>query len=76
MNKDRRAALEEVRVTLEEMKATLGGLRDEEQEYIDNMPEGLAGGEKSTNAENAVSSMDTAIENLDEAASSIGDAAA
>lgn len=43
------------------LKDELECARDEEQDYYDNMPEGLQSGEKGDAAEQAVSSMDDAI---------------
>ena len=74
MNKIRREALEKISTGLEDLKADLETLRDEEQDYADNMPEGLQSSEKHDTAENAVSSMDEAIDNLDSVVSSIGEA--
>lgn len=36
----------------------LGELRDEEQDYFDNMPEGLQGGEKGEKAQAAIDAME------------------
>jgi hypothetical protein len=71
MNKPRRELLEKLNTRLDKLKCDLELIRDEEQEYIDNTPEGLQGGERAENAEIAVSNMDDAINNLEEAASSI-----
>ena len=71
MNKARRATLNKIASTIAEAKDGLGMLRDEEQEYMDNMPESLACGEKYSIAENAVSNMDDAINSLEEAVSSV-----
>lgn len=69
MNNTRRKALAELRdrleslgIDVEAIKEDLEVLRDEEQEYIDNMPENLQGGEKYENAENAVSSLELALD--------------
>ena len=40
-------------------------LRDEEQEYLDNIPENFQSGEKYEKAENAIYELDDAINNLD-----------
>lgn len=40
-------------------------IRDEEQEYRDNMPESLADGEKGQKAETAISALEQVIEDLD-----------
>ena len=42
MNNTRRKALEDINRKLEDIKSDLEMLRDEEQEYIDNMPENAA----------------------------------
>lgn len=46
--------------------ADVEALRDEEQEYIDNMPESLQSSEKASMAEEAVSNLEEAIERLQE----------
>ena len=66
MNKIRRKAIEEIEVQLETLAERIGEIRDEEQEYIDNMPDSLH-----LRAELAWS----AIESLDEATSSLEEAA-
>lgn len=67
MNKTRRKELTTISDKLDELRIDLVTLRDEEQEYIDNMPEGICNSEKGTTAENAVSYMDDAINSLDDA---------
>ena len=76
MNKTRRKALEKINAQIEDIVAGIEMLRDEEQEYIDNMPEGLQGSDKAEMAEDAVSSMESALERLADAANSIDEAAA
>ena len=76
MNNVRRKALSTLRDTIEDAKSALEALKDEEQEYYDNMPESLQGGEKASAAENAVSMMDDAIDSLETAVSSIDEAQA
>lgn len=71
MNKPRRKALEKVINIIEEAKGELEMLRDEEQEYMDNMPENLADSDRYNAADSAVSNMDDAINELEEAVSSI-----
>lgn len=72
MNNDRRKALRKVaeEITtllgqLEDCKSELENLRDEEQEYYDNMPESLQGGEKGDAAQEAVIQIDEAIDAID-----------
>ena len=76
MNKQRREALGEIRGKLEDTKSDIEMLRDEEQEYIDNMPESLQSSERCETAENAVSNMDEAINGLEDIISNIDDATA
>ena len=74
MNKERRAAIkrlvEEFDLAinvgrLKEIKEGLETLRDEEQEYYDNMPEGLQGGDKGQAAEAAVSALEAVVDEID-----------
>lgn len=74
MNNIRRKALGEIRDKLESIKGDIEMLRDEEQEFIDNMPENLQGGDKATIAENAVNEMDNAINSLEDACNSVDEA--
>jgi hypothetical protein len=46
---------------------TAGELRDEEQEYFDNMSENLKGGERGQNAESAIASLENAAELIEQA---------
>jgi hypothetical protein len=72
MNKTRRKEISKIisristlKIELEEnLIPDLESLRDEEQEYLDNMPEGIQAGEKGEKAEEAISEMDSAIETL------------
>lgn len=76
MNKQRRKAIRNIQDELtqlfsriEDIKAELETVRDEEQEAYDNMPESLQNGEKGEAAQNAISQLESAIEafsNLDE----------
>ena len=50
-------------------------LRDEEDEYRENIPESLQGGEKYELSESASDSMNEALDSLDEAIGSIESAA-
>lgn len=53
--------LEDFRGQAADAQSQLETLRDEEQEYFDNMPEGLQGGDKGSAAEEAISNLDEAI---------------
>ena len=72
MNKARRKELMNLRARIEELQSeisyiqeTLCGLRDEEQEYVDNMPENLQGSERMEKAEEAVSNLEEAYTTLE-----------
>lgn len=79
MNKERRKAINEAYKRLceyklafdnlpdlEEIKNELEALRDEEQEYKDNMPDSLQDGEKGNAADEAISHMEEALQRIEE----------
>lgn len=81
MNKERRKALstlaEEVRQLIgyaEDLISQIETIRDEEQEYYDNMPEGIQSGEKGDAAQAAIDTMDEVISALQEVTQMDGDA--
>lgn len=55
----------EIVTLIDDLKEDLETVRDEEQEYFDNMPESLQGGEKGDMAQAAIEQMDEAIEALE-----------
>src|SRR3546814_10294878 len=72
MNAQRRKQLEEARAILEsaqerldEAKQLLEAIRDDEQDYYDNMPESFQGGDKGCAAEAAIDQLSTAIDDID-----------
>lgn len=67
MNGPRRKQIEALSDRLTDLRADLEQLRDEEQEYYDNMPDSLRDGEKGQKAENAVQAMEDTLNNIDEA---------
>ena len=78
MNKDRRKALGSLTEQLDTLKGKLNdiqqeleGLRDEEQEYYDNMPESFQMGDKGQAAEEAIGYLDEAATAAGEAESQI-----
>ncbi len=84
MNKERRkkidsvierlnALKEQIEGSFRELAETVGEVRDEEQEYLDNMAEGFRQGEKGDKAETAVGALDEAANTLDEIAEKIDD---
>lgn len=71
MNKDRRARLTKAKGLLEEAVSMIEAIKDEEEEYKDNMPENLQGSEKYANAENAVEILDATLEQINVAVENI-----
>lgn len=65
MNKQRRKDLQRAEELLREAQAIITQARDEEQEYVDNMPENMQG-EKREKAEGNVSCLDDADQAIDE----------
>lgn len=73
MNNDRRKQIEAAKARLaeameiiSEVRGDLETIRDDEQDYFDNMPESLQGGEKGERAEAAVSALEDVISALED----------
>lgn len=64
MNKQRRKELDKAIKTIEEAQSIIQFCIDEEQEYFDNMPESFQDGEKGNRAEEVISDLDQATEEL------------
>lgn len=60
MNKERRKRLGEAIDLLEQVKSIVEECEDEEQEFLDNMPESFRNGEKGSVAEANVSELENA----------------
>jgi flagellar biosynthesis chaperone FliJ len=67
MNKERRRQLTEALEMLTVVKDRLEIIRDEEQEYYDNMPESFQDGTKGERAQEAIDSIESIISSLDDA---------
>jgi flagellar biosynthesis chaperone FliJ len=72
VNKQRRNAIDKLTTTIadlmtkmEDARDELETLKDEEQEYYDNMPESLQGGEKGERAVEVCDLLDSALSNFD-----------
>ena len=61
-----RERMESLAEEIADAKEALEGIRDDEQEYVDNMPESLQQGEKGEAAQEAISQLEEAIEALGE----------
>ena len=66
MNNARRKAIEAVIDILTEQKEALEGIRDEEQECYDNLPESLQYAEKGEQMSENCDSLDTASSDLED----------
>ena len=71
MNNQRRKDLNAIFCQLQNLQGDLENLLQEEQDYYDNMPENLQGGEKGEASESAINNMEEAISNVEEAISNI-----
>jgi uncharacterized protein YgfB (UPF0149 family) len=65
--KSRSERFQEALATVSIGKADIESLRDELQEWLDNMPENLQGGTKAEELEEAIGSLEEVIEHLEEA---------
>ena len=75
MNKQRKKALQDVQDRLDQIREDLETLTNEEEEYRDNIPENHQGSERFERAEevcglltDALDSLDSALENIEQAA--------
>jgi hypothetical protein len=71
MNQTRRKQLSALLIEIDQLKEQLEGIRDEEQESFDNMPQGLQQSERGSNSEAAINLLEQAIDGLDNANESI-----
>jgi hypothetical protein len=74
MNAKRRGEIRGLEARIELLRDELDALREEEQEYFDNMPESLQAGDRGERAEAAVAALDEAIEGLDDATTALAEA--
>ena len=65
MNKQRKQKIRDVRKEIENCKDNLQKILDEEQDYFDNMPENLQGSMRGSDAEDAIDTMESCIEDLE-----------
>jgi flagellar biosynthesis chaperone FliJ len=74
MNKERRKNLQSVMALIEDAKEQLELLAEEEEEYIENMPENLQGSGRCERAEEALEYMQEAINYIEDAVDNINSA--
>ena len=71
MNKQRRKTIEEVIELLEDAKATLETIAEEEQEAYDNLPQGIQDSERGETMSNNVGEMEEASSTLEDVISQL-----
>lgn len=76
MNKGRRIEIQNVIDRIEELKADLETIAEDEQAYLDSIPENLMGSERYEKAEDAVGNLESAMDSLDDAAEALEEAMA
>ncbi len=76
MNKDRRKAIAALISQIEEVKSAIEGIRDEEQQSLDNLPESMQEGGLGQKMTEAVDNLESAMDTIDEAVSSLEEARA
>lgn len=71
MNADRRKKIEALREKIAEALSGAESIRDEEQDYLDNMPESLQSGEKGEKSQAACEALESLVDHLTEADSDL-----
>lgn len=74
MNRLRRARLQGVSESISELIGTLHDIRDNEENYKENMPENLYGSERYEKAVDAIEQIEEAIDLLEDASGSVEEA--
>lgn len=74
MNKQRRADLQRAKALIEEAQTIVAQAAEDEQEYFDNMPESLQGGDKGQAAEQVAMDLDDMASRLEDLASEVEEA--
>ncbi len=76
MNKDRRKSIDALISQIEGVKSAIEGIRDEEQQSLDNLPEAMQDGGLGQKMPEAVDNLESAMDVLDEAVNSLEEAKA
>ncbi len=71
MNKARRKQIDELAQRMQELLSDIEAVKDEEQDYFDNMPENMLSGEKASASEEALSTLEDAVSNAESALESL-----
>ena len=73
MNRIRRNKIVKVIQVIGSARDSLEDIINEEQEYYDNIPENLLGGERAETSEEAIGIMESMFESLNEVIDELGD---
>lgn len=74
MNAARRKAIDKLYMQLEDLKAAIESLQEEEQEAFDNLPESLQDTERGEAMQEAVDNLEAAASSIEEAMDSLSEA--
>lgn len=66
MNNNRRARIQALINKLEDIKEDIDFIKDEEQEYYDNMPESIQAGERGDKAQEAIDNLESTLDYLND----------
>ncbi len=58
---------------LSEIRDSIESVRDEEQDYLNNLPENMADGERAEKAQAAIDALDEALSSLDDSETNLGE---
>lgn len=75
MNNARRKEINTLIAELEEIKSRIESVLEEEQEYLDNMPESFQYGEKGEKAQSAIDALEYAVQSIEETCDNLNTAA-
>ena len=75
MNKQRRKTINDISNGIRTLQTQIDNLKDEEQDYYDNMPETLQGSDRGESAEEAIDNLQSAYDSLEDAINSLESAA-
>lgn len=76
MNKERRKEIQVVINRIEELKSDLETIVEDEQAYLDSIPENLMNSERYERAEDAVGNLESAMDSLNDAEEALEEAMA
>lgn len=73
MNKQRRLKIDAIRETLEGARILLEELQEEEQDYLEAIPESLQSSARAESANAAIDAMQEAVDNIEAACENIAE---